>query len=199
MQSQRWLFGNVEPTCDRSFARLERVVLGDGAWLDVAGEWLAGHARLFDELHDTVAWREEDVKRMYDRVVAVPRLFAMLAPGCRPTIVEEMRLALVRAVPHRLRSRQRRALSRRPRQRGLARRLRRAYHARGARGHGLGRGAAQLLVRPTGGGRSWSRAIGCGDLVVMGGTVQRTHQHAIPKVARAEPRIAIMFRPSWDG
>jgi hypothetical protein len=31
----------------------------------------------------------------------------------------------------------------------------------------------------------------------MGGSCQRTHQHAIPKVARAEPRIAIMFRPTW--
>jgi len=32
----------------------------------------------------------------------------------------------------------------------------------------------------------------------MGGTCQRTHQHAIPKVAHAEPRIAIMFRPLWE-
>ena len=27
---------------------------------------------------------------------------------------------------------------------------------------------------------------------------QRTYQHAVPKVARAEPRIAIMFRPTWE-
>lgn len=56
----------------------------------------------------------------------------------------------------------------------------------------------KFLIRPTGGGASRALALGCGDLLVMGGACQRTHQHAIPKVARAEPRIAIMFRPSWD-
>jgi alkylated DNA repair dioxygenase AlkB len=55
----------------------------------------------------------------------------------------------------------------------------------------------RFLVRPTGGGRSLALAIGWGDLVVMGGSCQRTHQHAIPKVAHAGPRIAIMFRPTW--
>ena len=37
-----------------------------------------------------------------------------------------------------------------------------------------------------------------GWLFVMGGSCQRTWQHAIPKVARAAPRIAIMFRPTWE-
>jgi hypothetical protein len=39
---------------------------------------------------------------------------------------------------------------------------------------------------------------GDGDLLVMGGTCQRTYQHCVPKVARADPRIAIMFRPVWE-
>jgi hypothetical protein len=33
----------------------------------------------------------------------------------------------------------------------------------------------------------------------MGGTCQRTFQHSVPKVARADPRIAVMFRPRWEG
>jgi hypothetical protein len=32
----------------------------------------------------------------------------------------------------------------------------------------------------------------------MGGLCQRTWQHALPKVAHALPRLAIMFRPIWD-
>jgi len=32
------------------------------------------------------------------------------------------------------------------------------------------------------------------DSVVMGGTCQRTWQHAVPKCARAQPRISIIFR-----
>jgi alkylated DNA repair dioxygenase AlkB len=58
--------------------------------------------------------------------------------------------------------------------------------------------ARKFLIRPTGGGGSRALSLGCGDLLVMGGGGQRTHQHAIPKVARAQPRIAIMFRPIWD-
>ena len=55
----------------------------------------------------------------------------------------------------------------------------------------------RFLMRPHGGGRSVSLSLGWGDLLVMGGTCQRTWQHAIPKVKSALPRIAIMFRPSW--
>jgi alkylated DNA repair dioxygenase AlkB len=56
----------------------------------------------------------------------------------------------------------------------------------------------RFLLRPHGGGRSIAYSIGWGDLIVMGGTCQRTWQHSVPKVARAEPRIAIMFRPIWQ-
>jgi alkylated DNA repair dioxygenase AlkB len=55
----------------------------------------------------------------------------------------------------------------------------------------------RFLLRRKGGGKSIALSLGWGDLLVMGGTCQRTYQHAIPKVRRAEPRIAIMFRPDW--
>src|SRR5262249_45283546 len=55
----------------------------------------------------------------------------------------------------------------------------------------------RFLLRPKGGGRSTSLTLGWGDLLVMGGTCQRTWQHAIPKVASAPPRVVIMFRPVW--
>jgi alkylated DNA repair dioxygenase AlkB len=55
----------------------------------------------------------------------------------------------------------------------------------------------RFLIRPTEGGSSIAFALGRGDLVVMGGTCQRTWRHGIPKVASAGPRIALMFRPQW--
>ena len=194
---QQWLLGRDEPRCDDSFRALTRVALDDGAWLDVARGWLAGHATLFEELRQKAAWREES-RRMYDRVVDVPRLVAALPPGARPPAVEAMRAALERryATPF---PRVSVALYR---DGGdsvawhgdyVARTLPEALVATVSVG-----APRKLLVRPTGGGRSRAWSVGCGDLVVMGGTCQRTHQHAIPKVARAEPRIAIMFRPLWE-
>jgi len=56
----------------------------------------------------------------------------------------------------------------------------------------------KLLIRPYGGGRSTAFSLGSGDLFVMGGSCQRTFQHSVPKLKRAEPRLVIMFRPNWD-
>jgi alkylated DNA repair dioxygenase AlkB len=54
-----------------------------------------------------------------------------------------------------------------------------------------------LLLRPRGGGQAAIRHnLGHGDLLVMGGSCQRTWEHAVPKTARpVGPRISIQFRP----
>ena len=54
-----------------------------------------------------------------------------------------------------------------------------------------------LTFRPRGGGQTAYRvALGHGDLAVMGGSCQRTWEHAIPKTAKpVGPRISIQFRP----
>jgi alkylated DNA repair dioxygenase AlkB len=64
-----------------------------------------------------------------------------------------------------------------------------------------------LLLRPRRGGgpsqrhesqRHESRRyeLGHGDLLVMGGSCQRTWEHAVPKTAQAVgPRISVQFRP----
>jgi alkylated DNA repair dioxygenase AlkB len=53
-----------------------------------------------------------------------------------------------------------------------------------------------LLLRPRGGGDTLRFSLGHGDLIVMGGSCQRTWEHAIPKTAHATgPRISIQFRP----
>jgi alkylated DNA repair dioxygenase AlkB len=55
----------------------------------------------------------------------------------------------------------------------------------------------RFMLRPTEGGASMALLAGRGDLVVMGGSCQRTWRHGIPKVVHAGPRIALMFRPAW--
>jgi alkylated DNA repair dioxygenase AlkB len=53
-----------------------------------------------------------------------------------------------------------------------------------------------LLLRPRGGGAAVRHALGHGDLLVMGGSCQRTWEHAVPKTARpVGPRISIQYRP----
>jgi alkylated DNA repair dioxygenase AlkB len=192
---QGWLFGHDAPGCDAAFARMDRTDLGGGAWVDYQRGWADGHARLFDELKGGVAWREED-RKMYDRVVAVPRLFAVLDRW--PPSVEEMRLALGARYGCEF-TRISAAFYRSGRD-SVA--WHGDYVARELPGNflvatvSLG-GPRKFLLRPMGGGRSRAWSLGCGDLIVMGGTCQRDFQHAVPKAAHAEPRIALMFRPSW--
>lgn len=59
-----------------------------------------------------------------------------------------------------------------------------------------------LRLRPTGGGASVSFPLASGDLLVMGGSCQRTWQHSVPKVRDCGPRISVQFRhayPAGDG
>jgi alkylated DNA repair dioxygenase AlkB len=54
-----------------------------------------------------------------------------------------------------------------------------------------------LLLRPRGGGGSLRFPLGHGDLLVMGGSCQRTWEHSIPKTARpVGPRVSVQFRPT---
>ena len=54
----------------------------------------------------------------------------------------------------------------------------------------------KLQLRPVGGHVEVAHALGHGDLIVMGGSCQRTWEHAVPKTARpVGPRISVQFRP----
>src|SRR5207248_10477772 len=53
-------------------------------------------------------------------------------------------------------------------------------------------------LRPMSGGPGLRLAVGHGDLLVMGGSCQRTWLHGIPKVANClGARISVQFRPHW--
>ena len=184
--------------------RPERVPLSRGAWVDVQRGWLAGSASLFTRLAQAVPWRAER-RRMYDRTVDVPRLLCFYgedAPlpdpvldACRAALngyyADELGEPFVTA--------------------GLCfyrdERDSVAWH-----GDTIGRGSWQdtmvgivslgearpLLLRPRAskGAGTLRYNLGHGDLVVMGGSCQRTWEHAVPKSARpAGPRISVQFRP----
>ena len=54
----------------------------------------------------------------------------------------------------------------------------------------------RLSLRPRAGGESNGFPVGHGDLLVMGGTCQRTWDHAVLKTAKpVGPRISVQLRP----
>jgi alkylated DNA repair dioxygenase AlkB len=55
----------------------------------------------------------------------------------------------------------------------------------------------RFLLRPRGGGPSLRLTPAAGDLLVLGGTCQRTWEHCVPKVAASGPRISVMFREAY--
>jgi alkylated DNA repair dioxygenase AlkB len=182
------------PSFDAAFRALERHDLGLGAWIDRVPGWVAHDAALFAQLERELPWRSEK-RPMYTRVVDVPRLLASVPST---GIVNDMRRALSQRYGEAF-VRTSAALYRDGRDSvafhgdTTARDMLEAVVATVSLG-----APRTFLVKPTEGGRSRSFSLGGGDLVVMGGTCQRTWRHAVPKVAHAAPRIALMFRPEWE-
>jgi alkylated DNA repair dioxygenase AlkB len=181
---------------------VRRTRLAHGAWVDIRPGWMAGAAVLFDRLRETVPWREER-RRMYERVVDVPRLLCFYAED--EPLPDPALLAARDALTEHYWTDLREPLC----TTGLC--LYRdgrdsvAWH-----GDRIGRGSTEdtvvailslgapraLLLRPRGGRPALRHELGHGDLLVMGGSCQRTWEHAVPKTARATgPRISVQFRP----
>jgi len=195
-----------EPSFDPLAPR--RTGLARGAWVDVQHGWLAGSAPVFEGLLSEVPWRAER-RRMYDKTVDVPRLLCFYGEGATlPSPVLGTARDLLNA-----------------RYGGFVTagmclyrdgRDSVAWHGDTLGGTGVGprasragRGAYEdvmvailslgaprpLVLRPRGGGQSVRFELGHGDLVVMGGSCQRTWEHAIPKTAhQIGPRISVQFR-----
>ena len=216
MTAQQSLLGLGEPSFDRRFSLLRRHELSSGAWVDHQAGWLDGHQSLFDALVDGVTWKHQR-RPMYDRMVDVPRLIGEIdAPESHDTgfhdtgfhdtgshddgigIVGEMARTLSERYDTEL-DRVGVALYRDGRDSvawhgdQVARELPQALVATVSLGE-----PRKFRLRPRDGGSGLAFQLGHGDLVVMGGTCQRTWEHTVPKVARAGPRIALMFRPVWE-
>lgn len=191
--AQGSLFGSGTVEFDRSFSTMRRVDLGEGAWLDYAPMWLSGHEAVYRRLAEAASWTQP-VVQMYDRAVLTPRLVARLDPDIHAAIPPIIDLLSAR---YRVRLDQVSAGWYRTGDDSVA-----PHGDRIARDRAIATvatislgGARRFLIRSRGGGPSRSFSLGHGDLVVMGGSCQRTHEHGVPKTSGAvEPRIALMFR-----
>jgi alkylated DNA repair dioxygenase AlkB len=187
---------------------MHRTPLAQGAWVDLRRGWVTGADTLFERLVAIVPWQAER-RRMYDRTVDVPRLLSFYGeqdPLPDP-VLDLARHALDEQYADELREPFVTA--------GLC------YYRDGRdsvawHGDTIGRGGAEdtmvavlsvgqpraLALRPrrlAPGARAQSLRfeLGHGDLLVMGGSCQRTWEHAVPKTARpVGPRISIQFRPA---
>lgn len=191
------------------FDHSERRDLGSGAWVDMRSGWAENPDELFADLLAAIPWRSER-RQMYDRVVDVPRLasFCDLTtdPAPHPSVTRLRR---------RLNDIYAGELGEPFTTAGFC--LYRdgsdsvAWHGDSV---GLPRGAGRsstadtmvaivslgatrlFAMRPRDGGAALRLPQSHGDLLVMGGSCQRTWQHAIPKTtAPCGPRISIQFRP----
>jgi alkylated DNA repair dioxygenase AlkB len=183
------------PELDPGFHGLRRHELGDGAWVDVVPGWLRGAGELFERLLTGTPWRSREV-RMYERTLPEPRLTHRWsrADGLPEPILGEMADVLSGRYGEEFTQ--------------VGANLYRdgadsvAWHGdRVARELPTATVALVSLgemrpfrLRPTGGGLSVGFLPGPGDLLVMGGSCQRTWQHSVPKVRAAGARISIQFR-----
>jgi alkylated DNA repair dioxygenase AlkB len=182
---------------------VSRTVLSHDAWIDVRRGWVRGADALFEVLARRVPWQAER-RHMYDREVDVPRLLSFYDADD--------------TLPHPILAEARQALSEH-----YAAELGEPFVTAGLcyyrdgrdsvawHGDRIGRGDTRdtmvaivsvgeprpLLLRPRDSkGRTVRQPLGHGDLIVMGGSCQRTWDHAIPKTAKpVGPRISIQYRP----
>ena len=211
-----------EPVLGPLGGSVRRTTLARGAWVDLRPGWLTGSGAVFGRLLQEVPWRAEK-RHMYDKVVAVPRLLCFYgedAPLPDPVLTaarealnahygpelgepfrtaglclyrdgrdsvawhgdtigrgktEDTMVAIVSlGTP--------RPLLLRP--------------VKGAGPGGTGGGSRPCMEDAGGGSRPLRFEVGHGDLLVMGGSCQRTWEHAVPKTSQpVGPRISVQFRP----
>ncbi|WP_141912515.1 alpha-ketoglutarate-dependent dioxygenase AlkB [Micromonospora sp. A202] len=193
---------DAEPTLGPLPGQIRRHQLSRGAWVDHLPGWVRGSDAVLDTLLTEVPWRAER-RTMYDTEVDVPRLLCWYGGD--------------RQLPHPVLTTARAELTRH-----YAPELGEPFVTAGLclyrsgrdsvawHGDTIGRSAhtdtivaivsfgapRPLLLRPRGGGGSLRFPVGHGDLIVMGGSCQRTWEHAIPKTARpVGPRVSVQFRP----
>jgi alkylated DNA repair dioxygenase AlkB len=195
------------PAFDRTFRTATRTELTAGAWVEVAPDWVSGADTLFAEIVQTLPWSRRTVP-MYGRMVDEPRLTARFSLAAPADAHEGELGAALRVVFTAMAA-------------ALTARFGRAFDSVGAalyrdgrdsvawHGDTHGRGSRfdtivaiisfgsprSLMLRPRGGGPSLRFPVGHGDLLVMGGSCQRTWEHCVPKTTRpVGPRISVQFR-----
>ncbi len=185
------------PSVDPELTGARRRFLGAGAWVDWSPRWVQGADTLFEAVLARAPWAAHE-RSMYDAMVLEPRLTTGRWDDPPNPVPAMARLLSARY--------------------GLdlsvvsANLYRDGADSVAWHGDRVGRDRAttvvaivslgsprRFLLRPAGGGPSVRFAPGHGDLLVLGGTCQRSFQHCVPKQASAGARISVMFRePSRD-
>jgi len=192
---------------DSLFEHTERRQLGDGAFIEMRAGWLSGDPSveegLLEALLSTVPWRAER-RQMYDRVVDVPRLVSF-----HDLTVDEPPHPAVARLRRRLNDIYAGELGEPFTTVGLCC-YRDGSDSVAWHGDTIGRSSSEdtmvaivslgatrtFALRPRGGGASLRLPQAHGDLLVMGGSCQRTWEHAVPKTsAPTGPRVSMQFRP----
>lgn len=185
-----------------ALVEMRRHELSHGAWVDHLPGWVHGSDAVLAVLLEQVDWRAER-RRMYDGEVDVPRLLRWYSGG----------VPLPHPVLDQARGQLNRHYAPEPEERFVTAGMCLYRDGRDSvawHGDTIGRSARvdtmvaivsfgtprPLLLRPRGGGEGLRFPLGHGDLVVMGGSCQRTWEHAVPKTARpVGPRVSVQFRP----
>lgn len=189
------LLGLEAPGIHLDAGTASRRLLGTGAWVDTWPGAVTGSETLFDQILDAAPWGSHE-RPMYDRIVREPRLTTrrwedppelITALGARLTEHYGCDLGVISANLYRDGDDSV------------------AWH-----GDRVGRVRAEtvvvilslgaprkFLMRPKGGGPSVRFVPVAGDLLVMGGTCQRTWEHTVPKCSSSGPRISVMFREAY--
>ena len=184
------------PSADPGFTGLRRTDLGSGAWIEHVPGWVAGSDALLERCLTALDWGQRH-ETIQGQRVRQPRLTARLHVGEMPD-----ELAVLDRIAALLSARYRIAFETVGANHYRDGRDSVAWH--GDRGHrerltatiatvSLGH-PRTFRLRPREGGRSLGLTLGRGDLLVMGGTCQRTFKHAVPKVADAGTRVSLGFR-----
>ena len=188
------------PRVDRAFTGLRRRELDATAWVDHCPGWLHNADELFEALLDQVSWQHH-TRRMYDNVVDQPRL-----TGSWKRSSGEPILPIIGEIRDALGERYGREFTT-----GGLNLYRDGRDSVAWHGDRIPKEVVDPVVglvslghprtfrlRPKGGGRSIPIVLENGDLLVTGGTTQRTWEHAVLKTASAGPRISITFRHGAD-
>jgi len=179
-------------------AHARRHDLGDGAWVDIAPRWYPDAGALFARLIAETPWGPQRTVRMYDQLVAEPRLTHRWTLDESPADLATMARKL--SARYDVEFTQVGANLYRDGADSVAwhgdrvaRELPTAVVALVSLG-----AVRPFRLRPTGGGASVEFRPGSGDLLVMGGSCQRTWQHSVPKTRGVGPRISVQFRHAYQ-
>jgi alkylated DNA repair dioxygenase AlkB len=194
----------AEPRLQPLAGSVRRIPLGHGAWVDLRPEWLLNSDLLFERLAQRVPWKA-DKREMYERVVDVPRLVSWF--GSEAPLPDPVLSTAKGDLNRYYRPSKEQAFM----TAGLCF-YRTGHDSVAWHGDRVGRtidrdtmvailsvGEPRILSLRSREERQTHRfPLGHGDLIVMGGSCQRTQEHAILKTKKAVgPRISVQFRPVW--